>query len=359
MEHEAMSFLWPALLVLLLIVPLATLAYVLLLRRRGRYAVRYSSLSLVREAASHQTWWRRHLPFIFFLIALASLALAVGRPVATVTVPSNKATVILAMDVSISMCATDIPPNRLEAAKDAAQVFIQNHKSGRQIGLVAFAGFAELIQPPTTDAEALNNAVENLTTARRTAIGSAILRSIDAIAEVDDRIAPSDNVADSFGTLELSPPGMEPSPHIIVLLTDGASNAGPFPLTAAAQSAARGIRVYTIGYGTVNNTSPLDCGDDLSQNQFFGGGFQFGSQGGPRDFRLQIDETTLRQVADITGGTYYFASSANELEQVFQNLPSFVIATRETIEVSVFFTAFAAIMILLAMYLSFRWHPLG
>lgn len=355
-----MSFLWYPLLVLLLIVPLAILAYILLLRRRGRYAVRYSSLSLVREAASHQTWWRRHLPFIFFLLALASLALAMARPVATVSIPSNKATIILAMDVSRSMCATDIPPNRLEAAKDAAQVFIQNHQSGRQIGLVAFAGFAELIQPPTTDTQSLSSAVENLTTARRTAIGSAILRAIDAIAEVDDRIAPSDNVADSFGTLEPSPSDGQVSPHIIVLLTDGASNAGPFPLTAAAQAAARGIRIYTIGYGTNSGSSRMDCGDDFNSDQFFGGGgFQFEPQGGPRDFRLQIDETTLKQIADLTGGAYYFASSANELEEVFQNLPSFVIVTRETIEISVFFTAFAAVMILLAMYLSFRWHPLG
>ena len=356
-----MSFLWPGLLVLLSIVPLAIIVYIVLLRRRGRFAVRYSSLSLVREAASHQTWWRRHLPFVLFLLALTSLALAMARPVATVIVPSNKATVILAMDVSRSMCATDIPPNRLEAAKDAAQAFLQNHKSGRQIGIVAFAGFAELIQPPTTDIGALNDAVENLTTARRTAIGSAILRSIDAISEVDERVAPSDNVAASSGTAELPPSDGQLSPHIIVLLTDGASNAGPYPLNAATQAAARGIRVYTIGYGTINNTSPMDCGDGFGEEQFNfgGGGFQFEPQTGSRDFRLQIDETTLKQVADMTGGAYYFASSANELENVFQSLPSFVIATRETLEVSVFFTAFAAVMILLAMFLSFRWHPLG
>ena len=356
-----MSFLWPGLLVLLLIVPFAIVVYVILLRRRGRYAVRYSSLSLVREAASHQTWWRRHLPFALFLLALTSLALAMGRPVATVIVPSNKATVILAMDVSRSMCATDIPPNRLEAAKDAAQAFLQNHKSGRQIGIVAFAGFAELIQPPTTDIQVLHDAVENLTTARRTAIGSAILRSIDAIAEVDDRVAPSDNGVASPGTSELPSSEGEPSPHIIVLLTDGASNAGPYPLTAATQAAARGIRIYTIGYGTYNNTSVMDCGDNFEGDQFGfgGGGFQFEPQTGSRDFRLQIDETTLKQVADMTGGAYYFASSASELEEVFQNLPSFVVATRETIEVSVFFTAFAALTIILALFLSFRWHPLG
>jgi Ca-activated chloride channel family protein len=121
----------------------------------------------------------------------------------------------------------------LEAAKDAAQAFIQNHRSGRLIGIVAFAGFAELIQAPTTDESALNSAIENLTPARRTAIGSAILRAIDVIAEVDDRVAPSDNVTASSGTGQLTPSDAELSPHIIVLLTDGASNAGPYPLTAA------------------------------------------------------------------------------------------------------------------------------
>ncbi|MEW6284970.1 MAG: VWA domain-containing protein [Chloroflexota bacterium] len=356
-----MTFLWSPLLVSLLILPLAVAAYLLALRRRRRFAVRYSSLSLLREAASHQTWWRRHLPFVLFLLALASLILALARPVATVVVPSNKATVILAMDVSRSMCATDIAPNRLEAAKDAAQAFVQNRTSGRQIGIVAFAGFAELIQPPTTDTQVLTEAIENLTTARRTAIGSAILRSIDAIAEVDNRIAPSGNTAASGGTSDLAPADVPLSPHIIVLLTDGASNAGPPPLTAAAQAAARGIRIYTIGYGTFSNTTRMDCGDDFNSDQFFfgGGGFQFEPQTGSRDFRLQIDETTLKQIADVTGGAYYFASSAGELEDVFQNLPSFVVATRETIEVGVFFTAFAAIMILLAMFLSLRWHPLG
>lgn len=355
-----MSFLWSPLLALLSVVPFLIVAYVLLLRRRMKFAVRYSSLSLVREAASHQSRLRRHLPFAFFLLALISLILALGRPVATVSVPSNQATIILAIDVSRSMCATDISPNRLEVAKDAAQAFVQSHRSGRQIGIVAFAGFAELIQPPTTDARALHNAIENLTTARRTAIGSAILRSIDALAEIDHRIAPSDNLSASSGILELPPSEAELSPHIIVLLTDGSNNAGPFPLTAAAQAVSRGIRIYTIGYGTVNNTSPMDCGDNFGGDPFgFGWGGSQWNQQNFRDFRLQLDETTLKQIADMTGGAYYAATSANELEEVFRNLPSYVIVTRETIEISVFFTAFAALMIVLAMFLSIRWHPLG
>jgi len=358
-----MSFLWPGALIALLIVPLAVGVYVILMRRRRKFAIRYSSLSIVSQAASHQSWWRRHLTFILFLLTLTSLSLALARPQATVTVPSNKATIILAMDISLSMCSSDIAPNRLEVAKDAAQAFIQNHHSERQIGVVAFAGFAELVQPPTRDLQVLEDAIENLTTARRTAIGSAILRSIDSIAEVDDRVAPSAGVTDSFGTPVLPPSEGEFSPHIIVLLTDGASNAGPYPLTAAAQAAARGIRVYTIGFGTDADVRSFNCANfyrDANDFQNFGFGFgPPGGGGGSQNFRLSIDEETLQQVADMTGGSYYYASSANELDNVFQNLPTLLIATREEIEISAFFTAFAAAMIILAMFLSFRWYLLG
>jgi Ca-activated chloride channel family protein len=254
------------------------------------------------------------------------------------------------------MCSTDIPPNRLEAAKDAAQAFIQGQGNGRQIGVVAFAGFAELVQPPTNDLHLLQNAVESLTTARRTAIGSAILRAIDAIAEVDDRVAPSELGA----TPQNIPPEGEYVPHIIVLLTDGASNAGPFPLTAAQQAADRRVRVYTIGFGTVNNTSPMNCGDQFQEfDPFGGGGFGFpfgGSNSGA--FRRELDEETLKQIAEMTGGSYYAATSAGELQNVFQNLPTYLVTTKETIEISALFTTIAALFIMAALILSFLWHPL-
>jgi len=353
-----MSLLWPASLVLLFLIPLIVVVYILLLKRRRRFAIRYSSLSLVREAAAHQSWLRRHLPFILFLFALASLVMALGRPVATVTVPSNQATIILAMDVSRSMCSTDIPPNRMEAAKDAALTFVQSQGSGRKIGIVAFAGFAELIQPPTNDRNLLETAIINLTTARRTAIGSAILRSLDAIAEIDDRVAPSD-----IGVSPGAVPEGEYVPHIIVLLTDGASNAGPYPLTAAQQAAERKVRVYTIGFGTINNSSPMNCGGFQENDPFGGQGFGFGSPfsggGGGGGFRRELDEDTLKQIADATGGTYYAATSAGELQNVFQNLPTYLVTTRETIEISVFFTALAALLAVTAMLLSFFWHPLS
>jgi Ca-activated chloride channel family protein len=352
-----MSFLWSSSLLLLGLIPLMVIFYIWLLRRRRRFTVRYSSLSLIREAAAHQSRWRRHLPFALFMLAITSLVFALGRPVATVMVPSNKATVILAIDVSRSMCSNDIKPNRLEAAKDAAQEFVRTQITNRQVGIVAFAGFAELIQPPTDNVQLLESAVESLVTARRTAIGSAILRSLDAISEVDNRVAPSDLTTSAPPA---STPAEEVVPHIIVLLTDGASNAGPPPLSAAQQALERGVRVYTIGFGTNSNNSVMDCGDQFSENDFFGGGGGFGpgfGQGG--GFRREIDETTLKEIADLTGGSYYAASSASELENVFQNLPTYVIATRETIEISAFFTAFAAVVAVLALLLSLRWHPLS
>lgn len=260
----------------------------------------------------------------------------------------------MAIDVSRSMCSNDIKPNRLEAAKDAAQSFVRKQLANRQVGIVAFAGFAELIQPPTNNVQLLENAIESLVTARRTAIGSAILRSIDAIAEIDNRVSPSD-LRISSGGQQPQPPA-EPVPHIIVLLTDGASNAGPPPLSAAQQAVDRGIRVYTIGFGTNRNNSVMDCGDQFSENDFFGGGFGPGVGGG---FRREIDETTLKQIADLTGGTYYAASSANELQNVFQNLPTYLVSTRETIEITAFFTAIAAFIAIFAMLLSLRWHPLS
>jgi Ca-activated chloride channel family protein len=353
-----MGLLWPGFLVLLGLIPLLVAAYIWMLRRRRRFAVRYSSLALVREALPHHSRLRRHLPFALFLLALASLVLALGRPVTVVSVPAGQVTIILAIDVSRSMCSTDIKPSRLKAAEAAALSFIDRQKSTTQIGIVAFGGFAELIQPPTNDQEVLQDAVESLTTGRRTAIGSGILKSLDAIAEIDKNVAPS--VTGASSGVEPTPvPKGAYAPDIIVLLTDGVSNSGPLPLQAAQQAADRGIRVYTIGFGTDHNDSIPACdrqfqgGDPFGNGQQFGNGGQFG--GG---FRRGIDEATLKQVANMTGGTYYSATSAGELQDVFQNLPTYLITKHETTEVSVAFTAFGALLAALAIVLSLIWHPL-
>ena len=352
-----MDLLWPGFLLLLGLVPLIVVAYIWMLRRRRRFAVRYSSLALVREVLPHPSRLRRHLPFALFLLALASLVIALGRPVAIVSVPAGQATIILAMDVSRSMCATDIPPNRLEAAKAAALSFIQRQQSSTQIGIVAFAGFAVLIQPPTTDQEVLQDAIESLTTARRTAIGSGILKSLDAIAEVNKSVAPS--VSDTASGV---PPAPVPTgayvPDIIVLLTDGVANAGPLPLDAAQQAVDRGVRVYTIGFGTESESSPFGGPQCRGGNPFggqpFGGGGQFGGGG----FRRGIDEETLKQIAAMTGGTYYPATSAGELQNVFQTLPISLMTRHEAMEISVAFTAIGALLAAIAIVLSLIWHPL-
>ena len=150
-----MALLWPWFLALLILVPLLIAAYIFVLRRRRRYAVRYSSLSLVRQAMPRQSWLRRYLPFGLFLMALSSLTVALARPVSIISVPTGQVTIVLAIDVSRSMCSSDIPPTRLDAAKSAALSFIHHQPSDTQIGVVAFGGFAEMVQPPTTDQSAL------------------------------------------------------------------------------------------------------------------------------------------------------------------------------------------------------------
>jgi Ca-activated chloride channel homolog len=368
-----MDLLWPGFLLLLLLIPVLIAAYIWIQRRRRRFVVRYSSLALVREALPHQSRWRRHLPFALFLLALSSLIVALSRPVTIVSVPAGQTVVLLTIDVSRSMCSTDIQPSRIEAAEAAALSFIQRQQATTQIGIVAFSGYAELIQPPTNDTEALQAAIDSLATGRRTAIGAGILKALDAIAEIDPAVAPS-TTSNSRGPQPTPVPRGAYAPDVIVLLTDGVSNAGPQPLDAAQQAADRGVRVYTIGFGTADGSSFPPCGQQFmgrepgdnqrgGGGQFGGGGGgQFGGGGGGQfgggGFRRGIDEATLKQVADLTGGTYYPAESAGELNNVFQNLPMYLITKHETSEISVGFTAIGALLAALAIALSLLWHPL-
>ncbi|MCS7055247.1 MAG: VWA domain-containing protein [Thermoflexales bacterium] len=355
-----MSLLWPGFLVLLAAIPLLIALYVWMQRRRRRFAVRFSSLALVREAQPKRARWRRYLPPALFLAALASLMFALARPVTVFAVPSSKTTIIMAMDVSRSMCSTDIPPNRLVAAQNAALTFIENQRPDVPIGLVAFAGFAELIQAPTTDRAALREAILSLTTGRRTAIGSAILKSLEVIAEADPEVPPP--VTDRATTVQPTPvaPGQF-APHIIVLLTDGANNAGPRPEEAAQQAAARGIRVYTIGFGTAQGGEMPNCNPRYVGNEpysSFGMGSGAFGAGFMGRFQRGIDEETLKRVAAMTSAQYYPAESLEELVSVFRDLPTHLIAKYQTQEISFAFAALGALLAALAFALSLWWHPL-
>jgi Ca-activated chloride channel family protein len=354
------SFQWPILLGLLAIVPIMIGVYTWSLRRRRPSGARYSSLALIREAQPGSSRVRRHLPFALFLGAVAALVLGLARPVAIVTVPANQTTILLAIDVSRSMCSSDIPPSRLLAAEDAAAAFIQHQGSATRIGIVAFSGFAALIQPPTNDTEVLLDALDSLTTGRRTAIGSGLLAALDAISEQDPSVAPA--VIDGR-------PGVEPAPvakgayapDIIVLLTDGVTNIGPLPEDAAQQAADRGVRVYTIGFGTADGgafdpaCAPQFVGREPNQGGGFGGG---GGQQGGGGFRRGIDEDTLKAVAEVTGGTYYPAESAAQLQGVFDGLPLSLIARHEAFEVAFVFVAIGAVLAALAFLLGRAWRPL-
>ncbi len=371
-----MDILSPGFLVLLGLVPILIAVYIWMLRRRRRFTVRYSSLALVREALPHQSRWRRHLPFALFLLALSSLIIALSRPVSIISVPTGQVTVIFAIDVSRSMCSTDVQPSRIEAAEQAALSFIQRQQATTQIGIVAFSTYAELIQPPTTDTEALQAAIESLAVGRRTAIGSGLLKALDAIAEIDPVVAPSSDT-NSRGPAPTPVPRGAFAPDIIVLLTDGVSNTGPLPLDAAQEAVDRGVRVYTVGFGTASGSefprcSPQFLGNESGGNFNFGGGGRFGGgqpgngqQGGRQfggggqfgGFYRGIDEATLKQIADMTGGTYHSAESAGELNDVFQNLPMYLITKHETSEISVIFTAIGALLAALAIGLSLLWQP--
>jgi Ca-activated chloride channel family protein len=350
-------FLWSGFLLLLGLIPLLIAVYLWILRRKRRTVLRYSNLNLVRKSLGKTNWLRQHLPFAIFNIALISLVLAMARPVAAVSIPTGQSTVILTIDVSLSMCQSDIKPNRLEAAKQAALDFIDNQESSTQIGIVAFAGFAELVQEPTNDQDALRAALLGLRGARRTAIGSAILKALDTIAEQYEDVAPVDEEPQLVPGLEDQVSGNF-APYVIVLLTDGVSNTGPEPLFAAEEAAARGVRVYTIGFGTAGNHGPIPpCSIDVDQPDapFGPGGFGFGGGGG---FRRGIDEATLQQVSSLTGAQYFPAESAEQLQEVFENLPTHPVFRHEFTEISALFTGLGAVFVILALVLSWLWKPL-
>lgn len=354
-----MKLLWPGFMTLLGLIPLIVAAYIWMQRRRRRFVIRYSSLSLVRGALPKQSRLRRHLPFALFLVALGSLMIALGRPVAVTHVPAGQANIILTIDVSRSMLQEDIFPNRLEAAEDAANFFIHRQLSANRIGIVIFAGYAQLVQQPTTDQNALVAVVESLTTGRGTAIGSGIIEALNAIADVNPNIAPVTELpsAARFGALTPEPTADAPLaprdeggyvPDIIVLLTDGVTTTGPFPLDAAKQAVDRRVRIYTIGFGT-------DLGGALpNERRSFPDEPQFGRG----RFRRAIDEETLKAIAEMTGGEYYTAESASELQEVFANLPTHLITREELIEMSVVFAAVGALLAAAAVLLSLLWRPL-
>jgi len=329
-----MYFLWPLMLWLLLLIPALVVLYILAQRKRQRYALRYASLSLVKDALGRGPGLRRHIPPALFLSGLAVMIVALARPYTQVTLPSQEGTVILTMDVSGSMRADDLKPNRIEAAKSAARSFVEKQPSGVRVGVVSFSDNAFLVQAPTDDREAVLAAINRLTPQRGTAIGRALLTSVDAIfEEANAEGGQPSSASDPTPTPTPVPQGVY-EPAIIVLLTDGESNQGPRPLDVVDQVAARGVRVYTVGVGTAEGTVLHIQG---------------------RSIRTRLDEEMLKRVASATDGIYYNATNEKDLVAIYDSLSTHLVFKKEQTEITAIFTGVAVAFLLVGGCLSLLW----
>jgi Ca-activated chloride channel family protein len=341
-----MHFLWPQFLWLMLALPLLVVLYIWLLRRKKKMAVRYASLSIIKEAMGKGQTVRRHIPPVLFFLAIAAMLLAAARPVAVVTLPSNQQTIILAMDVSGSMRATDVKPTRIVAAQEAAKTFLAELPRHVKVGIVAFAGAAQVAQLPTVNREDLVTAIDRFQLQRATATGNAIVISLATLfpdAGIDLASMPGGRSqmrgfaidAERKEKKEFTPvaPGSYTSAAII-MLTDGQRTTGVDPMEAAKMAADRGVRVYTVGVGTVD-------GETI--------GFEGWSM------RVRLDEETLKSVANRTSGEYFYAGTAADLKKVYETLSSKLTVEKKETEVSALLALLAAAFALVSAGLSLLW----
>jgi Ca-activated chloride channel homolog len=341
-----MNFLWPEFLWLMAALPPLVILYLWLMRRKKKMALRYASLSIVKEAMGGAQSFKRHIPPALFLLALAAMLAAAARPMAVVTLPSNQQTIMLAMDVSGSMRATDVQPNRLVAAQNAAKAFLAELPRHVKVGIVAFAGSAQVAQLPTTNREDLVTAIDRFQLQRATATGNAIvislatlfpdagidLQSVQTGRERQRGVAIDSEKKDKK---ELAPvaPGSYTSAAII-MLTDGQRTTGVDPLDAAKMAADRGVRVYTVGIGTVD-------GETI--------GFEGWSM------RVRLDEETLKAIAQKTDAEYFYAGTAQDLKKVYNTLSSKLTVEKKETEISALFAIAAAALALVSAGLSLLW----
>jgi Ca-activated chloride channel family protein len=338
-----MTFNWPEMLWLLLLLPLFVLLYLWLLRRRRRTTVRLASLAVAKAALGKGPGWRRHVPPLLMLLALASLLFAVARPMAVVKLPFAERTIVLAMDVSGSMRAEDVKPNRLVASQEAAKAFLKDLPREVRVGVVSFAGTAAVVQAPTTSRDDVVAAIDRFQLQRGTAIGSGIVLSLATLfpdAGIDlQQITGQRNMPAALGEKKEEkkftpvPPGSYNSAAVI-LLTDGQRTVGPDPLEAAKMASERGIRVYTVGIGTKE-------GEII--------GFEGWSM------RVRLDEETLKNISVLTHGEYFYAGTAADLKKVYESLSARLVVERKETEISGLFAALGALLLVLGAGLSVWW----
>ena len=348
-----MTFLWPEMLWLTLAVPVIIVAYLLVLRRKKKLALRYASLSMVQEAIGASRRFRRHIPPLILLLALISMIVAIARPAAVVTLPYQYETVILAIDASGSMRATDVSPTRIAAAQAAARAFVADQPRSTRLAVVSFAATASVVQPPTLNREDILAALDRIQLQKGTAIGSGILVSLKIIfpdLEFDLRSAnPRPGGAreaargasiDAPGKGKTSPSDAKAVPPgsygsaAIILLTDGQTTAGPDPIEAAKRAAERGVRVFTVGIGTVS-------------------GEILGAEGW--SMRVRLDEDALKTIANVTKAEYFYAGTAPDLTKIYKSLNSRLVLEKKATEVTALLAAAGAALAMLSGLLSLLW----
>jgi Ca-activated chloride channel homolog len=344
LKLPGVNFLWPEFLWLMLLLPVLVLWYLWLLKRRRKAAAAYSSLSVVKQALQGQAAWRRHVPPALFLLSLAAMLFAASRPMAVITLPSNQKTIILALDVSGSMRATDIQPTRFVAMQQAAKKFLTDVPREVKVGIVAFAGAATVAQYPTVNREDLVQAIDRFQMQRGTATGNAVVISLATL------------FPDAGITLEqmgqprpigraLNEPPKEKKEHTpvppgsynsaaVIMLTDGQRTTGVDPMEAAKMAADRGVRVYTVGIGTKD-------GETI--------GFEGWSM------RVRLDEETLKAVASRTAADYFYAGDANALQAVYTKLSSRISTETKETEISGLLALLAAMLAVISASLSVLW----
>ena len=342
-----MSFLWPQALWLALLLPVLLAVYAAILDRKRKAAVRYANLAMVKEAMGAGARVRRHVPPALLLLALAVLIVAMARPTATVTLPTQKQTIIMALDASGSMRAKDVEPSRLVAMQNAAKQFVADASPKTKIGIVVFAATATLVQPPTDDRDALTAAIDRIQLQRATATGSGLIVSLATIFpeagfDVSDalfgralRNAPVGDERRKDPRKDFKP--VEPGSYnnaAVILLTDGQRTTGPDPIEVAKLAADRGVRVYTVGFGTTS-------GEII--------GFEGWS------FRVRLDEETLKTVALMTRGEYFYAGTANDLKKVYQALNARLSLEKKETEITALLSGIAALLAVASGLLSLLW----
>ena len=350
-----MNFLAPELLLGLLLVPIAIGFYLWAQRRRSKYAVRFTNLDLLANIAPRRPSWRRHLPPVLYLAAIAALLIGLARPTMVMAVPREDATVILTLDVSGSMKATDVDPTRLDAARAAAQSFIDQLPAKVRVGIVAFATEPQTLVSPTVDRAQLKAALDSLRPRDGTAMGDALMQVLDIAQQIqadatapDASAAPSASPAPSVSPSPSASPGTAVGPADVpsgqplvaaILLSDGANSVGQAePLDAAQRAADLGVPIYTIALGTPEGRIQVTD--------------QFGMQ---QTLDVPPDTETLDKIAEITGGQSFDAPSAADLQAVYDNLESRVGYTEEVQEVTFLLVAAGLVLVVLGAGASALW----